>query len=86
MISEARIEAIPKRGFKYVGRVMRDVMQFCENGWNAAEVSIEKYANVGSAYVSYKKAINSLNVAVFPTIRRGKLYLIRSDNSGSEGE
>lgn len=37
MITEITIEAIPGR--KYSTKVMRDIMQFHESDWSAAEVS-----------------------------------------------
>ena len=84
MITEITIDAIPGR--KYSTKIMRDIMQFHESDWSAAEVSIEGYANVTSAYSAYKQAVERMRVAVTPICRRGRLYLIRSGDTESAGE
>lgn len=84
MITETKIDAIPGR--KYSTKVMRDIMQFHESDWSAAEVSIEGYTNVTSAYSAYKQAIGRMRVAVTPICRRGRLYLIHSEAAGNEGK
>lgn len=71
MITEARIEVIPGRLSKYNNAVMRDVMQFHESEWSAAEVDIKNYKNVASAYGAYKTAAKRLRVAVVPITRGG---------------
>lgn len=84
MITETTIDAIP--GLKYSTKIVRDIMQFHESDWSAAEVNIDGYANVTSAYISYKKAIERMRVAVKPICRNGKLYLIHSEAAGNEGK
>jgi hypothetical protein len=84
MITETTIDAIPGR--KYSTKVMRDVDQFHKSDWAAAEVNIDGYTNITSAYSAYKQAIERMRVAVTPICRRGKLYLIRSGDTESAGE
>lgn len=84
MITETTIDAIPGR--EYSTKVMRDIMQFHESDWRAAEVNIDRYVSVTSAYISYKKAIERMRVAVKPILRNGKLYLIHSEAAGNEGK
>ena len=84
MITKTEIDAIPGR--KYSTKVMRDIEQFHESDWSAAEVNIEGYTNASSAYSAYKSAIERMRVAITPICRRGRLYLIRSGSNGSEGE
>ena len=86
MITETKIHDIPGRLTKYNNDVMRDVMQFHESEWSAAEVDIKKYKNSASAYNAYKTAIKRLRVAVVPISRGSKLFLIRNGDAESAGE
>lgn len=78
MITQTTIDAIPGRASTFNNDVMRDVMQFHESNWSAAEVDIKKYKNCSSAYGAYKTAAKRMRVAVVPISRGVKLYLVRS--------
>lgn len=86
MITETKITDIPGRSSKHNNDVMRDVMQFHESEWSAAEVDIKNYKNVASAYGAYKTAAKRLRVAVVPISRGGKLFLVRNGTAEGAGE
>jgi len=72
MITETKITDIPGRSIRRNTAVMRDIMQFHESEWSAAEVDIKNYKNVASAYGAYKTATKRLRVAIVPISRGGQ--------------
>ena len=59
--------------------IQRKVLEFMESNHEAVEVvwAPGEYSSYASAYSSYKRAIETLNVACRAVTKGGKLYLLK---------
>lgn len=78
MIKKIAIQDIPGRLFSFNNRVEEEIMEFWESGWDACEVTAEKYKNIRSAYATYKRANDGLKLNTRIISRDNRLFIVRT--------
>ena len=61
------------------GKLVKEVLDFYQSGWSAAEVDISGYSSVRSANTAYRQAIRAAKIDVVLCERKGRLYLMRGE-------
>lgn len=79
MIIQIEPKDIPGRACRYNQQVMQEVEEFTKSGWDACEVSIQKYKTSHSAFAAYKQAIVRLNAPAIVFERSGRLFMVRKE-------
>lgn len=80
MIKEVNPRDVPVRTFKLCS-VQKDISQFMDSSWAAAEADISGYSNVNSAVAAYRSCINRMNVNCVAVVRKNRLYLLKGDEA-----
>ena len=79
MITKIKLENIPGRKCSRNETAAREVMDFWQSDWPAAEVDIAKYRDAHSAYGVYRVAAEKAKVGVRAVTRENRLFLLRTE-------
>lgn len=78
MIKEVKLEEVKGRNFYSPCKIQKDILDFQNSGWAAAEVDMSDYKDAGYAQTAYRKCAKKLGIHnVVCSSRKGRLYLIR---------
>lgn len=77
MIRKIELNDIPGRLTSYNNMIDREIRDFIDSDWPAAEIDTAKYKNAYTASRSYSSAAKRMGVPVIAMSRGGRAFLVK---------